>query len=85
MTEQNRKYILELFKVVSTTSILVVDPKGNLKRLYCPFPVVAVVVDVPSLIAGETYFVEAVKMTLHLEEVFLINGRAYYIYYFKLK
>ena len=64
MTDRNREYILELYKIVSSTSILVVDHKGNLKRLYCPFRVVAIVELPPQITVGAFYMVEAVKMTL---------------------
>ena len=84
MTESNREYILELFKIVSTTSILVIDNKGILKRLYCPFRVVAVVFSPPQIIVGEIYYVDAVKMTLELQEIYIIQGKAYYIWYFKI-
>ncbi len=84
MTEQNRKYILELFKIVSTNSILVVNYKGKVKRLYCPFMVICKV-DVPPLHKGNSYAVDAVKMTLKLEEVFIIKGRAYFFWYFEIK
>ena len=84
MSENNREYILELFRIVSTTSILVIDNKGNLKRLHCPFQVVAIV-DAPPLIAGAFYMVDAVKMTLDLMEVFVIEGKGYYIWYFIIK
>jgi hypothetical protein len=85
MTEQEaRKYITELFKIVDTKSILVVMHTGKLKRLYCPFYVICMV-DVPPLQNGEKYAVEAVKMTLKLEDVFIINGRAYYVWYFWIK
>ena len=84
MTEQNRKYILELFKIVSTNSILVVNYKGKVKRLYCPFMVVCKV-DVPPLQKGNEYAVDAVKMTLKLQDVFIINGRAYFVWYFEIK
>ena len=84
MTERNREYILELFKIVSTTSILVIDHKGTLKRLHCPFKVVAVVGLPPQIIVGALYLVDAVKMTLELKEVYIIKGKGYYIWYFKI-
>lgn len=84
MTRQNRDYILDLFKIVSTTSILVVDNKGILKRLHCPFKVVAKVDSPPLIIVGEIYFVDAVKMTLELQDIYIIQGKAYYIWYFKI-
>jgi hypothetical protein len=84
MNEKNREYILELFKIVSTNSILVVNYKGKVKRLYCPFIVICKV-NVPPLQKGSQYSVDAVKMTLKLEEVFIIEGRAYYFWYFEIK
>lgn len=84
MKEKNREYILELFKIVTTNSILVVNYKGKVRRLYCPFMVICKV-DVPPLQKGNEYAVDAVKMTLKLEEVFIIEGRAYYFWYFEIK
>jgi len=84
MTDRNREYILELFRIVNTTSILVIDRKGTLKRLHCPFKVVAVVEMPPQINVGAIYLVDAVKMTLELREVFIINGIGYYIWYFKI-
>ena len=84
MTEQNREYILELFKIVSTTSILVIDPEGKLKRLKCPFKVVAVVGLPPQITVGASYYVEAVKITLELKEVYIIRNKGYFIYFFKI-
>jgi hypothetical protein len=83
-SERNRKLILELFKIVSTTSILVVDREGNLKRLHCPFKVVAIVDLPPQIIAGAFYQVQAVKMTLELKEVYIIEGKGYFIWVFKI-
>jgi hypothetical protein len=82
--EKNRQYILELFKIVGTNSILVVDPKGNVKRLYCPFDVIAQVELPPDIAVGLKYQVDAIKMTLQLKEVYIINGRAYFIWCFKI-
>ena len=84
MTEQARKYIIELFKIVGTNSVLVVMSSGIVRRLYCPFIVVCNV-DVPPLEKGCEYPVEAVKMTLDLRDVFIIEGRAYFIWYFSVK
>ena len=79
-----RKYIAELFKIVGTNSVLVVVPLGRVKRLYCPFWVICKV-EVPPLVKWNHYQVEAVKMTLKLEDVFIIDGRAYFVWYFAIK
>jgi hypothetical protein len=84
MSEHNRKYILELFKIVSTTSILVVDQYGRIKRVNCPFRVIAIDDVPPDIIIGDFYMVEAVKMALNLKEVFIINGKGYYIRFFQI-
>ena len=84
MTEEARKYITELFKIVSTNSVLIVLSTGKVKRLYCPFMVICKV-DVPPLKKGGEYSVEAVKMTLQLQEVFIIESRAYFVWYFTIK
>lgn len=85
MSELNREFILELFKIVSTTSILVVNCEGILNRLHCPFKVVAIVDSPPHIIVGAFYMVDAVKMTLELKEVYIIKGKGYFIWYFKIK
>ena len=82
--KEAREYITGLFKIVGTDSILVVLHNGKLKRLYCPFLVICKV-NVPPLQKGNQYAVDAVKMTLKLEEVFIIEGRAYYFWYFEIK
>ena len=84
MTDSNRIYILELFKIVNTTSILVIDHKGILKRLYCPFKVIAIVGLPPHIIVEALYLVDAVKMNLELKEVFIIEGKGYLIWYFNI-
>ena len=84
MTEKNRQYILELFKIVSPKSILVVDQYGKVKRLYCPFKVLAILNIPPDISEGKFYMVEFVKMTLELKEVFIIQGKGYFIWYFRI-
>jgi hypothetical protein len=83
MTDRNRKYVIELFKIVNTTSILIIDKNGVLKRLFCPFKVVAIV-NKPPIQQGSIYKVDAVKMTLELKEVFIIEGHGYYIWIFRI-
>jgi hypothetical protein len=84
MTDSNREYILELFKIVSTTSILVIDNKGILKRLHCPFRVCSIVELPPDIALGAFYMVDSVKMTLELKEVYIIQNKGYFIYFFKI-
>jgi len=79
-----RRYIAELFKIVGTNSVLVVMPLGRVKRLYCPFFVICKV-EVPPLQKGGEYAVEAVKMTLQKQDVFIIQGKAYFVWYFSIK
>jgi len=79
----NEKYIQELFKLVKEDSILVIDMKGALRRIYCPFNVICLVT-FPDISEGEKVAVDAVKMTLSIKEVYIINGKAYFIIYFKI-
>ena len=82
--EKNRKYILDLFKIVSTNSILVIDQERNLRRLYFPLKVVAIVDVPPDIVKGAFYWVDSVKMTLDLEEVYIIDGKGYYTWIFRI-
>lgn len=85
MSETNREYILRLFKIVSTTSILVVGKHGKVKRLNCPFRVMAHSEIPPDIVQGQYYWVDSVKMTLNLKEVFIIGGKGYYFGDFAIK
>ncbi len=82
--KEARKYITDLFSIVGTNSILVILQTGKLKRLYYPFQVIYKI-HAPPLEEGKEYSVEAIKMTLKLEEVFIIQGKAYYVWYFAIK
>lgn len=83
MNESARQYILELFSVVNTESVLVITGAGQLKKLNCPFFVICLV-KTTYLEMGNQYAVEAVKMTLRLEDVYIIHGRAYHLWYFTI-
>ena len=79
----NEKYIQELFKLVKDDSILVIDMKGALRRIYCPFKAVCLV-EFPDITKGEKVAVMAVKLTMSVKEVYIIKGRAYFIIYFRI-
>jgi hypothetical protein len=79
----NYEYIQELFRIVSSDSILVIDQRGQIKRIYCPFPVI-VIIRVGELTPGLKVLVEAIKMTPELKDVYIIEGKAYYPVYFKV-
>ena len=75
------KYLQELLKWVSSDSLLVLDDKGNLRRLYCPFKVICLV-NFPDINKGDKVSVDAIKLTVEVREVYIIKGMAYYIAYF---
>ncbi|MCA1757762.1 MAG: hypothetical protein LC649_09930 [Bacteroidales bacterium] len=77
------KYLRELAKHVDSESILVIYPTGHLVRVYCPFSVI-VVIEVGELKLGNIYFVEAVKVSRDLKDVYLIFGKGYLINSFML-
>lgn len=77
------EYLKELLKWVSTDDMLVIDKSGRLRRIYCPFKVVCLVT-FPDIKQGEKVFVDAIKLTIEVKEVFIIKGTAYYIIYFSI-
>jgi hypothetical protein len=83
MTDQARQYIQDLFSIVGTDSILIITGSGEVRRLKCPFIEVCKI-PTSNLIFCNPYSVSAVKMILRLEEVFIINGRANFIWYFAI-
>ena len=77
----SKQYLHEFSKYVDPRSILVIDPKGRLRRIYCPFPVI-VLVKVYQFEKGDILTVETVKVTVELKDIFIIDGKAYFIKYF---
>lgn len=77
------EYLKELLKWVSSDSILVIDKKGALRRLYCPFKAICLVT-FPNIKELEKVSVDAVKLTFELKEIYIIKGTPYYIIYFKI-
>jgi len=83
MTENEaRRYIVELFRIVNSSSILVIDSKGALHRLNCPFRVYAIVDVPPDIKGGNHYLVDAVRLSIDIKDVFIIKGKGYYIWGF---
>ena len=81
--EYSKEYFKELMKHVDPHSLLVIARRGQLIRLYCPFSVM-VLYDIGNLERGDIVTVEAVKITLELMDVFIIQGKAYYLVYFRM-
>jgi hypothetical protein len=77
------EFLRELLNWVSSDSMLVVDKKGALRRIYCPFKAICLVT-FPDIKQGEKVSVDAVKLTVEIKEVFIIRGVPYYILYFKI-
>jgi len=80
---EKRKYIEEVFKYCKTDSILVMNRRGDLQRLQCPFEVV-VIQDVGELYKGLICLVSAVKIDLSLIDVYIIRDKAYYFFNFRV-
>ena len=77
----SKKYLHEFARYIDSKSILVINPNGRLKRIFCPFPVV-VHFKVYKFEKGQVLTVQAVKVTIDLEDIFIIDGKAYLIEYF---
>ncbi len=74
--EDRRKYILELFEDIGQDSILIISHIGHLERLYCPF-YVRVIADVHVLKKGSVRAVKAVKMSIQLIDIYVLDSGAY--------
>ncbi len=78
------EYLYELSKFVDSKSLLIITSGGELSRIYCPFPVI-LIIEVEELFVGDTYLVDAVKVAPSLDDVYIISGKAYLIWYFKIQ
>ena len=81
--EEKKKYIEEIFKYCKIDSILVINKKGQLERLDCPFSVL-VISDVGELYKGLICLVSAVKIDISLIDVYIIRNKAYYFFNFRV-
>ena len=71
----------ELNKLVSPESILIIDSKGVLRRLKCPFKVEYTLGDAV-LVVGVIYMVQAVAIDEENIMVYFVRGKPYYYYLF---
>ena len=78
-----KKYIKELFEVVSTKDILIINKDNQLIRLNVPFTVL-VVRGVPGLSKWDMESVQAIKMDLTLMDIYFVNYKPYYYFNFVL-
>lgn len=78
----NQNNIIELTKLCSNNSLLVVNKQG-IYRLYCPFKAVCIQ-EVQSYIIGQEVIVIAVKMSIDYRLVYVIKGEGYYHHYFMI-
>jgi len=71
----------ELNRLVSPESILIVDFKGVLWRLKCPFKVMCIYVSF-ELVEGVIYMVQAVAISEDEIMMYFIKGKPYHYYQF---
>lgn len=83
MMAGNNKIIAELNNYCEPNSLLVIDKDGKLRRLYCPFKVITLCT-FHIYSSNVTLQVSAVKITLELLLVYVVEGVAYPYYLFKI-
>lgn len=81
--EEKKEYIEDIFRYCKIDSILVINNRGHLQRLDCPFEVV-VISNVGELQKGLICLVSAVKIDLSLIDVYIIRNKAYYFFNFRV-
>lgn len=67
--------------MVSMDSILLIDKRGRIRRLFCPFQVKSIV-ELPEISLGKMVIVERLAITTDLNDVYYIRGKPYYSIHF---
>lgn len=75
--------IAEILRLSKPNIIYVVTWNNILKKVFCPFKVKAKY-NLEDIVFGKIYLVEAVKVDLKIETIFIINKKAYYYYNFDI-
>lgn len=78
----NKNNIIELSKICSDNSILVISKTG-IYRLFCPFKATCIL-GVESYSAEQEITVIAVKMSPDYKLVYIIQNKAFYHHYFMI-
>ena len=79
----NKQDLAEQLKYSSSEWIYIVTWNNLLKQLFTPFRVL-LLKPVGPLTKGQVVWVEEVKITSNLTTVFIVEGNAYYYYYFDI-
>jgi len=74
---------LEPKLIIDPFSLLVVNSKGELKRIHCPF-LARCMIPIKKLLANEAYVIDMVKTDLSEEIVFIIQGRPFLHSFFNI-
>ncbi len=69
--------------IIDPFSLLVVNSKGDLKRIYCPF-LARCMISINNLFQEETYVIDMVKTETNKEITFIIQGKSYPHRYFNI-
>jgi hypothetical protein len=80
---ENSKYIEEISKYCNPFSILVIVEESRLLRIHCPFTVITIQ-SIGNYTTGDIAHVQAVKITPDLMNVYIIEGKAYHFYFFRI-
>ena len=74
---------LEPRLIIDPFSLLVVNSKGELKRIHCPF-LARCMIPIKNLLINEAYVIDIVKTDLSEEIVFIIQGRPFLHSFFNI-
>lgn len=69
--------------IIDPFSILVVNFKGELKRIYCPF-LARCMIPINNLLQNEAYVIDMVKTEMNADIIFIIQGKPYLHSYFNI-
>jgi hypothetical protein len=69
--------------IIDPFSILVVNFKGELKRIYCPF-LARCRIPINNLLPNEVYIIDMVKTDLSEEIIFIIQGKPFLHSFFNI-
>jgi len=79
--KSNDQYLKELLSQVSLDSVLLIDKRGRLRRVFCPFHVKSRV-EFPKIKPGEIVMVEEIAISTELRDVYIIRQKPYYSVHF---